>query len=166
MTDTLLGDVTETAPATDTASSGLNGRLQRIAQRLSSLIALLPASLDLFGAFRVGHGKTIKTVSGTLTADTDIIAAVTNKRIKVCAYSIFTTGTNLDLAIFKSNGTSGTELWRVPLQSVASQIMGANLAVSAPAFLFATIAGEKLTLDVNQSDTIHYSISYYDDDSL
>lgn len=42
---TLYGAVTETAPASDTASSGLNGRLQRIAQRLTSLIALLPATL-------------------------------------------------------------------------------------------------------------------------
>ena len=42
---TLIGAVTETAPASDTASSGLNGRLQRIAQRLTSLIALVPASL-------------------------------------------------------------------------------------------------------------------------
>lgn len=40
-----MGIVTETAPASDTASSGLNGRLQRIAQRLTSLIALSPASL-------------------------------------------------------------------------------------------------------------------------
>lgn len=42
---TAYGAVTETAPASDTASSGLNGRLQRIAQRLTSLIALLPTSL-------------------------------------------------------------------------------------------------------------------------
>lgn len=41
----LTGALTETAPGTDTASSGLNGRLQRIAQRITSLIALLPASL-------------------------------------------------------------------------------------------------------------------------
>lgn len=41
----LTGPVTETAPATDTASSGLNGRLQRIAQRITSLLALLPTSL-------------------------------------------------------------------------------------------------------------------------
>jgi hypothetical protein len=41
----LIGAVTEVAPATDTASSGLNGRLQRIAQRLTSLISLLPSSL-------------------------------------------------------------------------------------------------------------------------
>jgi hypothetical protein len=42
---TRIGDLTETAPATDTASSGLNGRLQRIAQRLTSLIALFPSSI-------------------------------------------------------------------------------------------------------------------------
>jgi hypothetical protein len=38
---TLLGAVTETAPANDTASSGLNGRLQRIAQRLTSILTAL-----------------------------------------------------------------------------------------------------------------------------
>lgn len=41
----LIGSLTETAPATDTASSGLNGRLQRLAQRLTSLIAQLPVGL-------------------------------------------------------------------------------------------------------------------------
>src|SRR5205085_9744436 len=41
---TRWGALTETAPANDTASSGLNGRLQRIAQRLTSLIAPLPAA--------------------------------------------------------------------------------------------------------------------------
>lgn len=39
-----IGALTETAPASDTASSGLNGRLQRIAQRLTSLIGLLPSA--------------------------------------------------------------------------------------------------------------------------
>ncbi len=42
-----LGIVTETAPSTDTASSGLNGRLQRIAQRLTTLIAQIPAVLGI-----------------------------------------------------------------------------------------------------------------------
>jgi hypothetical protein len=41
----LLGATGETAPASDTAAAGLNGRLQRIAQRLTSLIGLLPASI-------------------------------------------------------------------------------------------------------------------------
>ena len=48
-----LGIVTETAPATDTASSGLNGRLQRIAQRITSLIALIPTALTSLGNFKV-----------------------------------------------------------------------------------------------------------------
>lgn len=48
-----LGGLTETAPATDTASSGLNGRLQRIAQRLTSLIALLPTALGAQGGLKV-----------------------------------------------------------------------------------------------------------------
>lgn len=47
--DTKTGALTETAPATDTASSGLNGRLQRIAQRLSTLISYF----DSFGRLEV-----------------------------------------------------------------------------------------------------------------
>src|SRR4051794_1045959 len=48
-----LGSLTETAPTTDTASSGLNGRLQRIAQRLTSLISLIPSALTGSGNFKV-----------------------------------------------------------------------------------------------------------------
>jgi len=40
-----IGATNEAAPADDTEASGLNGRLQRIAQRLTSLIAQLPATL-------------------------------------------------------------------------------------------------------------------------
>lgn len=47
-TDTLeskIGDINEAVPATDTAQSGLNGRLKRLAQHLTALIGLLPAQL-------------------------------------------------------------------------------------------------------------------------
>jgi hypothetical protein len=66
--DASVGALTETAPATDTASSGLNGRLQRIAQRITSLIALVPAALDGSGYFKV-HEQGTATVSGTVTAN-------------------------------------------------------------------------------------------------
>lgn len=56
-----LGIVTETAPASDTASSGLNGRLQRVAQRLSTLIATQPAAL----------GQTTKSASFAVTVASD-----------------------------------------------------------------------------------------------
>lgn len=62
---TTVGGVTETAPASDTASSGINGRLQRIAQRISSLIALLPTALSN-GFFQVSLKETVTVpVSGT-----------------------------------------------------------------------------------------------------
>ena len=44
------GGLTETAPATDTASSGLNGRLQRIAQRITSLITALGSPFQAGGS--------------------------------------------------------------------------------------------------------------------
>lgn len=60
-----FGAVTETAPATDTASSGLNGRLQRVAQRLTSLIALVPASL--------GQKTKANSLAVTLASDQDAL---------------------------------------------------------------------------------------------
>lgn len=67
-TNTNLGPVTETAPTTDTASSGLNGRLQRLAQRITSLIALLPTALGAGGGLKVDGSGTALPVSGTVTA--------------------------------------------------------------------------------------------------
>lgn len=49
-TNTEIGIVTETAPASDTASSGLNGRLQRIAQRLTTLITNLGSPFQAGGS--------------------------------------------------------------------------------------------------------------------
>lgn len=60
--DTKVGSLTETAPATDTASSGLNGRLQRIAQRITSLIALLPSALTGSGNFKAAIVESTATV--------------------------------------------------------------------------------------------------------
>lgn len=74
--DTKAGSLTETAPATDTASSGLNGRLQRVAQRLTSLIALLPTALGAGGGLKVDGSGTALPVSGTLTAVTTITNVV------------------------------------------------------------------------------------------
>jgi hypothetical protein len=63
--DTKTGSLTETAPATDTASSGLNGRLQRIAQRLTSLIALLPSAL-VGGRLDVNNGAWLGSTAPTV----------------------------------------------------------------------------------------------------
>lgn len=66
--DTMIGSKTETAPTTDTASSGLNGRLQRVAQRITSMIALLPSALGAGGGLKVDGSGTALPISGTVTA--------------------------------------------------------------------------------------------------
>lgn len=88
---TTIGALTETAPATDTASSGLNGRLQRIAQRLSSLIALLPTALGANGGLKV-EGVSSGTVipvslsASSIAAATPFLAnALSNTAVTVVA---------------------------------------------------------------------------------
>jgi hypothetical protein len=74
--DTKVGSLTEAAPASDTASSGVNGRLQRIAQRLTSLIALLPTSLGSGGGLKVdGSGTALPVTIGVSTSGGVSVAA-------------------------------------------------------------------------------------------
>lgn len=93
-TNTEIGGLTETAPASDTASSGLNGRLQRVAQRLTSLIALLPAALTGSGNLKIAlvESTATATVSGTVTAN-----AGTNLNTSALALDATLATTNTDL---------------------------------------------------------------------
>lgn len=88
--DAKAGGLTETAPATDTASSGLNGRLQRIAQRITSLIALLPAALGAGGGLKVDGSGTALPVSGTVTAN----AGSGTQAVSLAALPSLVAGTN------------------------------------------------------------------------
>lgn len=74
-----VGALLETAPTTDIAASGLNGRLQRIAQRITSLIALLPAALGAGGGLKVdGSGTALPvSVSGVALETGGNLAALT-----------------------------------------------------------------------------------------
>ncbi len=90
----LIGGVTEAAPATDTASSGLNGRLQRIAQRLTSMIALLPAALGRqadASSFSVALSTEDAALVGSLTESapgTDTASSGLNGRLQRIAQNI------------------------------------------------------------------------------
>lgn len=87
--------MTETAPASDTASSGVNGRLQRVAQRLTSLIALLPTSLGAQGALKV-EGVASGTAQPVSLASLPTLAAGTNNigDVDVLTLPALPTGTN------------------------------------------------------------------------
>lgn len=133
-----LGIVTETAPASDTASSGLNGRLQRIAQRITSLIALLPTALGQgtsAQSFRVvlpsdqivAVGGTTYVLDVTLTTDTliyadgDLLAdtqsvgnavRINNGTAVLQSVRVLDEddqGVGMDLVFLSANNTMGTE---------------------------------------------------------
>ncbi|HEX3486131.1 MAG TPA: hypothetical protein VHT51_13800, partial [Micropepsaceae bacterium] len=96
-----LGALTETAPATDTASSGLNGRLQRIAQRLTSVIGLLPAALGAGGGMKVdGSGTALPVSAASLPLPT---GAATETSVAASSSALgMTSGTAV---ITDANGT-------------------------------------------------------------
>lgn len=83
--DARIGPVNETAPASDTASAGINGRSQRIAQRITSLIALFPAALgsgggikvdDIFGQYEIVAAGVTAQAMGATGATGDYLAYV------------------------------------------------------------------------------------------
>jgi len=112
-----------------------------------------------------GNGKTIKSVTGSINSATDIVGAVTSKRIKVIAYKLMTVYSTASIAPkFYSNGTGGTLLDQSLLQAPSSVSVGVSDQIAAPSFLFATAAGEKLTLDPN-SQAVTYRVTYFDDDA-
>lgn len=88
---TLLGDVVEAAPGTDTASSGINGRLQRIAQRISSLITAVGSPFQAggsigntaFGVNNAAGASAVNIQDGGNSITVDGTIAVSNASIPV-----------------------------------------------------------------------------------
>lgn len=142
-------------------------------------IALLAAGDSILGRVKITDGtdvalvdnngnlsgtRTIKTVTGTISATTDVVAAVTSKRIKVFYYKLFTASQTLVTVTAQSNAVTAKDT--TPLQApAASSLFGANVAVSPPDYLFATVAGEKLTLNLSTANAVIYTLSYWDDDA-
>jgi hypothetical protein len=108
-------------------------------------------------------GKNLVSTGGSasLSGNNIIVAAGTN-RLKVYAFSLSTISTTPVICIFQS-GASGTELWRVILQTPDSVAGGANLAVQPPAWLFATDSATPLNLNLSTAVTVHWSVSYFDE---
>jgi hypothetical protein len=110
--DTRTGALTETAPASDTASSGLNGRLQRIAQRITSLIALIPTALTGSGNFKIA-------VQEALPTGTNSIGQVSANPI---------TG---QTGVQGGAGAVSANTQRVAIASDANQVVGSQVTVDA-----------------------------------
>lgn len=102
------------------------------------------------------------TASGVSVSGNTIKSPVTSRVIKVYAFSIITTAqVHLAPRFTNGAGTSPTELWRIALQAPSQGIAGANLAVTPPGYLFATAAGETLSLVLDSASLVHYSVAYF-----
>lgn len=111
----------------------------------------------------LGSGKNIRSVTGTVSADTDIVAAVTGKRIKVTRISLLTSSTTAVTVTMQSN--AATALSTYPLQAISGGVSGIAEATGSSDFLFGTVQGEKLTLDVSAAQSVTYNVSYFADDA-
>lgn len=136
--DTMIGSLTETAPASDTASSGLNGRLQRIAQRITSLIALVPASL---GAKTSAASFSVVLASDQATVTTQLAPAsnATSTAYEASRVIKASAGTLYGLTGYNSKATTQF----IQLHNTAS--VPADTAV--PAVLFAVAGSSPFSLD-------------------
>lgn len=132
-TQDAIGSLTETAPATDTASSAVNGRLQRVAQRLTSLIALLPTALGAGGGLKIDGSGTALPVSGTVTATPPRPATGTQSNVASSATDVTILASNANrqggmifndstqvLYLLLASGTSTTSLYTVQVPNAAS----------------------------------------------
>lgn len=72
--DTMIGVRAETAPATDIATSGLNGRMQRVAQRLTTLITALGTQVFGAGTAAAAQRVTLASNDPAVTALAAILA--------------------------------------------------------------------------------------------
>lgn len=98
----------------------------------------------------IGNGSTSSTV----------VSSAAGVRHKVFAYSITSTVQAVNSLSFAS-GLSNV-IWTMQHQSVSSGISGANLAVTPPAWLFATAAAEPLVFKITGSTgSYHLSFSYF-----
>lgn len=120
--NTLTGIVTETAPVSDTASSGLNGRLQRIAQRITSLIGLLPSAL----------------VGGRL--DVNVGARAVSTPIKTGGNSIITLQSVAASSVLVSSAVDVSTKWKASLnvffgrRSATAAGAGVNIYIEGSTF--------------------------------
>lgn len=160
--ETLEGAVTETAPATDTASSGLNGRLQRIAQRLTSLIALFGSTLATALLTRdAGAGWTsVFGVAGVAftSADATTAAAVTDAPTsgqKLVITDIMVSSDTAMFVIFHEESTAGTIFFKVWVAA------NGFVQITPRSKLKLPTADKKLMVDASVAGNISVSAIYH-----
>lgn len=99
------------------------------------------------------------TIGNNSTSST-VVSSAASVRHKVYAYSITSTVQAVNTLSFASS--LANRIWTVQMQAFSSGISGANLAVTPPAWLFATESASPLVFKVTgTTGTYHLSFSYF-----
>ena len=135
----------------DSSAVGFIGTTTRPTTGAQGLI-VRPVLNDLLSTCfsTIGNGSTSATV----------VSSAASVRHKVYAYSITSTAQAVNTLSFASS--LANPLWHIQMQAQSSAISGANLAVSPPAWLFATEAASPLVFKVSgTTGSYHLSFSYF-----
>lgn len=125
------GIITETAPATDTASSGINGRLQRLAQRLTTLLSRVPT-----GSYETVAASQTAQALGATGATGDYISGLLVVPATTSPGNILLLDNATSITVFTGGATSVSNLvpFMIPLGMVSVSgawkvTTGANVSV-------------------------------------
>ena len=106
-------------------------------------------------------GKTIKRAVVSLTADGDVVAAVTDKKIRVLHYAIQSKADSIVIQLKDGSGGSAvTAAWKLNDREGVS-----GPAVTPPHCLWIGSTNTALYLDMTGTGTVVAEVSYYDDDN-
>jgi hypothetical protein len=78
----LVGSLTETAPTTDTGSSGLNGRLQRLTQKSTPVVIRPTITVSNTPAYSIGDSVGVITTLSSVNITGDTVATLNTITIK------------------------------------------------------------------------------------
>lgn len=111
----------------------------------------------------ISIARTITGSTGSTTLTFTTLYTPTNKA-KIVAFSLTTTSASEVLVVI-GDGTVANfrEKWRCTLMAPAGANSGANLAASAPGYLFETRTASAVTISLSTAVLVHYSISLFDE---
>jgi hypothetical protein len=118
--DTMVGIRTETAPASDTAESGLNGRLQRIAQRLTIVDDAAAGEYETVAASQTDQALGATGAAGDFLACVWIVPATLSP-----GNILIQDGAGSDITIFTGGASSVSNLVAFPFVVNAYSVSGA-----------------------------------------
>lgn len=108
--------------------------------------------------------KTILSVAGTVSSNTQVVAAVPFHKIKVIAFECYTAYSGGTISPILTDGNGGSTLHMRLLQAAAGGISGAVASTSTPSCLCSTSNGNALYLNPN-GQSVTYTITYFADDA-